>query len=62
LVLRDEGLRLSPPAQHASVNLSATPTSPSGLVSLWQIGGVGLLALREWRMNADRCAIVKVTG
>jgi hypothetical protein len=62
LVLRDEGLRLQPPAQHASVNFSATPTSPSQLVSLWQTGTVGLIAFREWRMNTDRCAIVKVTG
>lgn len=62
LVLRDEGLRLEPPARHASVNLSATPTSPSQLVSLWQTGTVGLIAFREWRMNTDRCAIVKVAG
>lgn len=62
LVLQDNGLRLEPPAQHASVSLSATPQSPGEMVSLWQVGAVGLIALRAWRMNTDRCAIVKVTG
>jgi hypothetical protein len=62
LVLQDEGLRLEPPARHASVNLAASPTSPSALVSLWQTGTIGLLALRSWRMNTDRCTTVKVTG
>lgn len=62
LVLRDEGLRLEPPAKHASVNMSETPTSPSQQVSLWQTGCVGLIAFRDWTMNTDRVAIVKVTG
>jgi hypothetical protein len=61
LVLQDNGLRLEPPAQHASVSLAATPQSPGEMTSLWQVNAVGLIAFREWRMNADRCAIVKVT-
>lgn len=59
LVLRDEGLRLNPGPQ-ASVNWSASPSSPSTQTSLWQCGCGGVAAFREWRMNADGCTLVKV--
>jgi len=48
-------------AEHATVNMSDTPTSPSEMVSLWQTNSVGLLAERNFFL-AHAAPMVVVGG
>ncbi len=60
LALLDWGLSIAG-AEHASVNMAASPTSPSNVVNLWQTGAVGLLAERRFHLAGDTSGVVTVT-
>jgi hypothetical protein len=60
IVIRDEGILVSPPAQHASLSMAETPSSPSTVVSMWQTNSTAVLVERSWLMDASRAHVVVV--
>jgi hypothetical protein len=52
IAIEDFGLRVAS-AEHASLDMQDSPTSPAQFVNLWQTNSVGLICEREFRMAAN---------